>query len=47
MTFKQIQINELVKSAGQEAAEDMLVVMGWAADHGAAKRMITKAKNAK
>lgn len=46
MTFKQIQINELVKSAGQEAAEDMLVCMGWAANHGQAKALITKARNA-
>jgi len=46
MTYKQIQIIELVKSAGQEAAEDMLVCMGWVADHKAAKAMIKKAQAA-
>jgi hypothetical protein len=46
LTYKQIQIIELVKSAGQEGAEDMLVCMGWAADHKAAKAMIKKAQAA-
>lgn len=47
MSYKQIQIRELVKSAGQESAEDMLVCMGWAASHTAAKAMIKKAQAAK
>lgn len=46
MTIKQIQINELVKSAGQEAAEDMLVCMGWANSYANARSLITKAAKA-
>lgn len=47
MTTKQVQIKELVKSAGQEGAEDMLVLMGWASNYGQARSLITKALNAK
>lgn len=46
MTTKQLQIVELVKTAGQEGAEDMLVCMGWARDYGQARRLITAAKKA-
>lgn len=43
MTLKQIQINELVKSQGREAAEDMLICMGWASTYAQARALITKA----
>jgi biotin synthase-like enzyme len=46
MTIKQKQIVELVKSAGQEGAEDMLVCMGWASSYSAARRLITAASKA-
>ena len=46
MTIKQIQIIELVKVSGQEAAEDMLVCMGWAKTYAQARTLITKAKKA-
>lgn len=47
MTMKQKQILELVKSVGQEAAEDSLICMGWANTYGQARSLITKAKKAK
>ena len=40
LTIKQAQILELVKSAGQEGAEDMMVVIGWADSHAKAARII-------
>lgn len=43
MTKKQEQIIQLLKSAGQEGAEDMLVATGMAKNHGAARAQITKA----
>jgi hypothetical protein len=46
MTMKQKQIVELVESAGQEGAEDMLVCMGWANSYAAARRLIATAKKA-
>ena len=42
MTMKQKQIVEPVKSAGQEAAEDMLICMGWANTYAQARSLITK-----
>jgi hypothetical protein len=46
MTTKQAQIVNLVKTSSQEAAEDMLVCMGWAASYSAARRLITAALKA-
>lgn len=46
MTIKQLQINELVKAVGQEAAEDALISFGWAKTYGQAKALITKARKA-
>ncbi|WP_343577973.1 hypothetical protein [Pseudomonas sp.] len=44
MTMKQIQIIELLKSAGQEGAEDMLVNIGWANSYSQARRLIKAAQ---
>lgn len=46
MTIKQKQIVELVKSVGQEMAEDSLVCMGWAKTYAQARTLITKAQKA-
>lgn len=43
-TTKRAQIVELVRSAGQEAAEDMLICIGWASTYSQARALITKAQ---
>ncbi|RUF39984.1 hypothetical protein IPC1108_28330 [Pseudomonas aeruginosa] len=44
--MKQMQILELLKEAGQEGAEDMLVAIGWANSYSQARRLIKAAQKA-
>jgi hypothetical protein len=46
MSLSLKELKEFVKQVGNEAAEDMLVVMGKAKDHSLAKAMIAKAMKA-